>query len=444
MQSQWPMPIVLKNINSELTQEVSAEQRAILSRLTIPFSGQIKKIKFNISNLFNEVKTAIDPNWHILDRITDSIYLSQIPDKHRQRVIDNTLTNDTLDKQGAGKVIVSVTDYFEQAETLMIRPHEWNWQAYHHYQLPMNDFSANISMYELIAVTDYMHAQINTGNVINVHCKAGRARCALVVSVYLARFGLLDEYHEYLGKVNQQTDKVADNLSDQEIKHDSEDSEILSRSRLSYKFSVVEYLNAKDKLLPNPSDQEIQQCYEILSPIEKIIIAAKHVAAQRKQVNLHYEKIEQVYESVDCDLSNDKLSFILETDELKQCTKLKKAILAIAVCDYLQEKLNDDMISNNIVENAKIVQNLQQDKLFQLKLAFTQTFEFKEYLFTFFNKRSNKNSIITFGQQIIEADTEENLREVIADNSKHPELLEGFNTLLQNMNVSHDHRNYFT
>ncbi len=181
----------------------------------------IKIVKFKITNKYNEFKNkepksrndindakavkeiaqdikeenqkSKDTKQNPMDLVAKGIILGVIPKSVQIEAIIEEAKKSTNPVKSIH--IFSVTDEFEQGMPGMLQPHQLEeLQKKHgiefkHHQVPMTDFGAEITPQALLAAVYKMRQIIEEGGTVYIHCKAGRARSAMIVATYLALFG---------------------------------------------------------------------------------------------------------------------------------------------------------------------------------------------------------------------------------------------------------------
>ncbi len=108
--------------------------------------------------------------------------------------------------------IFSVTDEFEQGMPGMLTPQELetkhNGITFKHHQVPMTDFGAEITSQAILATVYKMREIIEKGGTVYIHCKAGRARSAMIVATYIAIFGDSKNLESAVNQLKQKRPQV--------------------------------------------------------------------------------------------------------------------------------------------------------------------------------------------------------------------------------------------
>jgi len=179
----------------------------------------IKVAKFEISNRYNEFKNRKkqpqielkegkktkellqdireenkkDKKQHPMDVVVNGLILGVIPKSNQ---IDDIIKQAKSSQDPVKAIhIFSITDEFEQGMQGMLQPRELEeLQKKHgiefkHHQVPMTDFGAEITSQSILATVYKMQKIIEEGGTVYIHCKAGRARSAMIVAAYLSIFG---------------------------------------------------------------------------------------------------------------------------------------------------------------------------------------------------------------------------------------------------------------
>jgi hypothetical protein len=161
--------------------------------------GFKKLVKFLISDKWNqhnaekaEKKARKNPaakGWNRWDPITDNIILGAIPDQ----TIFAQFTNFFKNKKGI--VIICVLDDFEIGAEGKIQIEDYEKFKIEHYHMPMTDFGGGGTTKDAVLAAVYQIRQaVLDGKGVYVHCKAGRARSAMVLAAYFAIYPPIDKY----------------------------------------------------------------------------------------------------------------------------------------------------------------------------------------------------------------------------------------------------------
>jgi len=157
----------------------------------------------SISLMYNLVRGLID--WNKLDEILDGLYVSMLPVKHSP--IGSVLSHTHLDiieriKQQNPKrplgLVVSVVEKDElHGEGFLgfatVLPEDWERAGVEHRLLEMRDFQAEVDTHQAIETVFYMKKVYDQGKSVVVHCKAGRARSAMLCLLFMALFSVDSE-----------------------------------------------------------------------------------------------------------------------------------------------------------------------------------------------------------------------------------------------------------
>lgn len=137
-------------------------------------------------NKFNSVLHDLlgDNQWKAMDNILPGLILGVIPDMDHLK--EMTVK---LNKQPQDICIVSVTDEFEQSMLDRVQPIDLDQAGFMHHQVPMTDFAAAITPEALLAAAYIVRMLLEQEKSIYIHCKAGRARSASLVALYLSIYG---------------------------------------------------------------------------------------------------------------------------------------------------------------------------------------------------------------------------------------------------------------
>lgn len=144
--------------------------------------------KKNKKFLYNEVVPAVVK----ADNQLGSISLGTIVRKSNINSVLKHHNDKKIKAHPAGKLhIFSITDYWEIGEPDEAQPIDWmNVGAVHHH-VPMTDFKPEIvpdtilaAVYEIRKILEQ-----NPNNTVYIHCKAGKARSAMIVAAYVSIYG---------------------------------------------------------------------------------------------------------------------------------------------------------------------------------------------------------------------------------------------------------------
>lgn len=142
-----------------------------------------------VSDFYNKFNSALhdllgDDQWKAMDSIIPGLILGVIPDFEHLREMTTK-----LNRQPHDICIVSVTDEFEQSILERVQPMDLDKVGFMHLQVPMTDFAAAITPEALLAAAYSIRKLIEQNKSLYIHCKAGRARSASLVALYLCIFG---------------------------------------------------------------------------------------------------------------------------------------------------------------------------------------------------------------------------------------------------------------
>ncbi|VVC76406.1 hypothetical protein AQUSIP_17180 [Aquicella siphonis] len=200
--------------------EVLLDEDSLKRHFNFVTPGSLKVLKFKVSNRYNEVKnkkkkSKIEKSDEIetgeilqdikdekvksrnpMDVVAKGIILGVIP---KSTQLDDIVKEARKNPEQAKSIhIFSITDEFEQGMPGMLQPKELELREiqekypdiqFKHHQVPMTDFGAEISPQAILAAVYKMRKIIEEGGTVYIHCKAGRARSAMIVAAYLAIFG---------------------------------------------------------------------------------------------------------------------------------------------------------------------------------------------------------------------------------------------------------------
>lgn len=165
--------------------------------------------KYKISLMYNEARNLIDttvtearnllgkdanPSWTWWNKIGQfekgDLFLGALP---LGRGMTGYKGKNDLNgiKEAGVKAILSVVEVFEnKTEGILvspITPNEWAKNGVKQLQLPTPDFES-IPLETILRGVEYIHWNLKNGRSTYVHCKAGRARSALIEMCYLIKY----------------------------------------------------------------------------------------------------------------------------------------------------------------------------------------------------------------------------------------------------------------
>lgn len=125
-----------------------------------------------------------------LSHVITGLFLGRIPHKTPEVIID--FVNDINPTRPLGLVVSVVEkdelrgDGFLGAK--MVKPTQWTEQGIEHHHISMIDFTSHVDIDDSIETIKKMHACIESGKSVYIHCKAGRSRSAMFCIIYLCSF----------------------------------------------------------------------------------------------------------------------------------------------------------------------------------------------------------------------------------------------------------------
>ncbi len=135
--------------------------------------------------------------WEECSRIAPGFYLSIIPasggscyaanDQHEQF---QELINARENNQRPLKVVCSLVSYMDFARQGVEPPNVWIKKGIEQITIPIPDFTAKIENEVLISVVEHIEQVRGKDHSVLYHCKAGRSRSAMMMSIVLARMEL--------------------------------------------------------------------------------------------------------------------------------------------------------------------------------------------------------------------------------------------------------------
>ena len=162
-----------------------------------------KKLLFGVSHGYNQLNALGNPiskikgvvkgkapkKWNAMDVIVPGVVLGVIPEKDQINQLLE-ITKKSVDGGNPNSIhVFSIIDELEQAMDGIAQPTDLLAHGIVHHQVPMTDFGADILPEALLAPVYEMKKAIEEGGSVYIHCKAGRARSAMIVAAYLTIFG---------------------------------------------------------------------------------------------------------------------------------------------------------------------------------------------------------------------------------------------------------------
>jgi hypothetical protein len=156
-----------------------------LSFFSLPEIGISDKVFFGVSHFFNRAK--VRAGWENYNEIVHSsdnkgrLLLGQLP-------VDTFIT-DMLKELSPYGLIVSCIEPYEGAGSAsvidVIKPFAWQQVGIDHYHLPFIDFSDDVNPALALEALAKMLEVYQGGGTVYVHCKAGRSRSPLIVTLFM-------------------------------------------------------------------------------------------------------------------------------------------------------------------------------------------------------------------------------------------------------------------
>lgn len=172
-----------KKDKNEISIDQNIEEYPLVEDL---FDDEYEGFDSNEEIVVNEVTLGEKKDkWHKWDVIDTGLILGVIPESHMMN--DIKLLSQFTQYSDSQLMIVSITDDFELAMGTKVQPKQHKDNGNQHYLMPMTDFGGGATTPEAVLAAVYQIRQaVLRGNSIYIHCKAGRARSAMVVATYLA------------------------------------------------------------------------------------------------------------------------------------------------------------------------------------------------------------------------------------------------------------------
>lgn len=152
-------------------------KKALYIHFDIPPRNIVNRTLFGVTKKYTNVHVS-KKKWDNWNKITDYLILGTIP----------TLAE--CDKIHAG-LIMSVVDYFELGGNIafldeIATPLDWHKRGVKQFSLPMLDFGAKVPVECIVNAIDKIDECVKSGKPVYDHCKAGRGRSAMLLTIYLA------------------------------------------------------------------------------------------------------------------------------------------------------------------------------------------------------------------------------------------------------------------
>lgn len=175
----------------------------------IPVRTIKNKGSFFVSKSYTEAKVQTK-SWPKCNRISPDLLLMKIPSENECDEIIQFAKESSFGSISKGKklgLVVSIVDYFELAGSKgfvseIAKPSDWESRGVEQVSIPMVDFGAEISIEALLIALDKMRECRQRGELIAVHCKAGRGRSYMLCVLFMA----LLELEERLTKGDEISD----------------------------------------------------------------------------------------------------------------------------------------------------------------------------------------------------------------------------------------------
>lgn len=125
--------------------------------------------------------------------ILTGLFLGQIPNYPRNTPEDIEQFINNVNPERPLGLVVSVVEPDELTSdaydgVTVVTPDDWKKRAVPNIQLDMRDFSADVDLSASVQAVLAMRQCILEGKAVYVHCKAGRARSAMLCAVYMVLF----------------------------------------------------------------------------------------------------------------------------------------------------------------------------------------------------------------------------------------------------------------
>lgn len=165
-----------------------------------------KAITYEISLAYSVINNKIKPKkWSTYNKINDDLFLGRLPLKNKN---DHRIM---IDQEKIGAVL-SMVEHFENHNlgilTEPVTPKNWKKLGIDHLQIETPDFSP-LSVIDIESGVNFIEEQIQKGNKVYVHCKAGRSRSAAIVVAYLIKSGQFDNVDDAIDFLKQKRSIVS-------------------------------------------------------------------------------------------------------------------------------------------------------------------------------------------------------------------------------------------
>lgn len=145
-----------------------------------------QRLKNVAAKVFNIWELATKKGHHAYDEmgVGSDIFLGIIPNTLLMQEVEAK-----ANERGKSITIVSIVDVFEFTSGLdTVRPVDCQKHGWCHYHLPMTDYTPDMELDNILAAAKAVHEAKLRGDVVYIHCKAGKARSAMVLVVYFALY----------------------------------------------------------------------------------------------------------------------------------------------------------------------------------------------------------------------------------------------------------------
>lgn len=172
------------------------------------FKSLNSKITYKVTLALNILRTAIKKkSWPWWSSINDTLVLGAIPLKNKGHI-------DLLQyEENVGAVLTLLEPFEWEIKGVMsspVQPEEWLQRKVIHHHIHAKDFVA-LNMEQIQSGVNFIHHQVQKGNRVYVHCKAGRGRSATVVACYLLKHGGFTSVDEVLKHIKSLRPQIAIN-----------------------------------------------------------------------------------------------------------------------------------------------------------------------------------------------------------------------------------------
>jgi protein-tyrosine phosphatase len=141
---------------------------------------KLKKIVYQISLIYNQIKNKIFKDHPWWSQITPNLYLGALPlEKHKKEILVLGI-----------ETVVSIVESFEKQKTVISKPistEQWQEHNINNINISFPDF-ATVTTKKLYQSAQAIKNALDKDQLCYVHCKAGRGRSAAAIVSYLCLY----------------------------------------------------------------------------------------------------------------------------------------------------------------------------------------------------------------------------------------------------------------